>query len=147
YKKLKEVLAARKPFRPYVELVRPEKAAVVTEVKKEELVKGTNIYSLDTLAALGIHVTPATRTRTVDETVKAIEDWAKTRGLSIDRVSKLRLNRTELRRLYIVYYRDRRPTACRIDCYNSVCDFLGCDKEVVAYLVRGNTCCIAVLKP
>ena len=147
YKKLKEVLAARKPYRPYVEVVRPEKAAAVTEVKREELIKGANIYSLDTLAALGIHVTPAVRTRTVEETVKAIEDWAKARGLSIDRVSKLRFNRTELRRLYIVYYRDRRPTACRIDCHNSVCDFLGCDKEVVAYLVRGNTCYIVVPKP
>lgn len=113
---------------------------------KPELIKGVNIVSLDTLRSLGVKLQPARRTRTVDETVKVIADWARARGLVPMTVRSLRVTRSELPNVYIVYYPDREPRGCRIDCRNNECDILGCDKDTVIYMVRGNTCYILPIK-
>jgi len=139
YAKTKELLKEVLMVRAVKPVARPEER----REERPELVKGYNVASPE---ELGLKLTVARNTRTVEETVKAIKDWAKTWRLDVEETDRIRLSRTALKSLNVVYYPTKKPSLCGVRCLNSICEFMGCDKDVVAWAKVGRTVYIAVYR-
>jgi len=144
YRRVKE-LAERIRVTPLVEVIRPPTKPPTAPEVREGFVRGMNILNWKEVSST-FKVLLANRTRDVEETRKAIEDWARARGLNVVYVDAIRFRRGEERYVTVVYYIDRTPSMCRVDCFNNECEFKGCDKDVVLYLVRFRNCYIAIYR-
>jgi len=109
--------------------------------RKVELAKGLNILSFDEARRLGIKFQEAKRTRTIEETVKVIQEWGRARGYKIYVTETagflIPLTRRDFKNLTIVYYPNQKPSLIAIECVNNVCYLRGADKPCVAWIVKG----------
>ena len=103
---------------------------------KTELAKGINILSINEARRLGIRFQEARRTKTIEETVKAIQEWGKARGYRIYVTEALPLTRKDFKNLTIVYYPGQKPRMIVVECMNNLCYLRGADKPCVAWIVK-----------
>jgi len=124
YEKVLELLRAIPPVRiPTIPAYKP-------------IPTGPSEMRIDDLVARGAKLTEARLTKTIDETIKAIEAWAKENKLRVTIVERLRIRRTEIPKLNIIYYPGMRPERVFIDCYDDECEIVRIDKPSVAYITR-----------
>jgi len=109
--------------------------------KKAELAKGLNILSFEEARRLGIKFQEARRTRTIEETVKVIQEWGRARGYKIYVTETtgliIPLTRRDFKNMTIVYYPGQKPSLIVIECINNTCYLRGADKPCVAWIVKG----------
>ena len=124
YEKVVELLRAIPPVRvPTIPAYRP-------------IPVGPSEMRIDDLVVRGAKLVEARLTKTIDETIKAIEAWAKENKLRVTIVERLRIRRTEIPKLNIIYYPPTKPVRVFIDCYDDECEIVRIDKPSVAYITR-----------
>jgi hypothetical protein len=98
------------------------------------------------LVRRGAKLVEAKITKSIDETLKVLKDWAEKNRLKVNIVDRLRIKRFEIPRLNIIYYPNMRPEKIYIDCYDEECIIERIDKPSVAYVTRVGEVTIAVFK-
>ena len=97
---------------------------------------GPAVISIDDLVKRGAKLIEAKHTKTIDETLKVLEEWAKKNKLKMTVKDRLTVRRTEFSRLNIIYYPNQKPERVYIDCLNNECIIERIDKPTVAYVSR-----------
>jgi len=110
-----------------------------------EIPAGPSIVPVDTLKGRGVRFIPANLTKTVEETLKRIEEWAKANRLRLQRVNYVEFPRARPRELWVVYYPDRPVTKAYVE-GDSTIKIVNFDAPAVAYRVSYGTVYVAVYR-
>jgi len=131
YEAVKE--AARAPRE-----VRPPKVVL-------EIPPGPSIIPADALRARGVRFIEAKETKTLEDTLRRVEEWAKANRFRLQRVNYVEFSRVRPRELTVIYYPERPITKAYVE-GDSTVKIVNFDAPAVAYRLSYGTVYVAVYR-